>query len=133
MSPRSTFTNWGSSSSRNRRSQSPTRVIRSALSRAHSECAASVTNIVRNLSSRKRRPARPTRSWTKRTGPGESRRIAIAIAPMTGASTTRPTSATARLSARPSHNARRGVRKSWEKMRLDGVSASMAIFPVSRS
>jgi hypothetical protein len=73
------------------------------------------------------------RSCTNRTGPGESSLIAAAIAASSGASRISAVSETTRLTAWPNARSKWLFRKSREAIRLLGVSASMAILPVSRS
>ena len=70
----------GSASSLNRPAAPSLRWSSSSLS-----CSASLT-MLRNFSIVNSRPCRPTRRWRNRIGPGESRRIAIAVTAKTGAS-----------------------------------------------
>ena len=124
---------WGSSSSRYRLSHCPTRVIRSPLSRSHSDFGRPTGCMVRNLTSLKRFPNRPTRSWMKNTEPRESSLIRSPISTRTGARATTPTTAARRLSTRESTSWRRDVWNSREKMTLLGESASSASLLVRRS
>src|SRR5262245_23385073 len=117
ISPRRTFTSWGSSSMSKRRSHRPTRVTRGSRQTLKIGPSASFigwrsgasdsapSTMLRNLSIRKRRLLSPIRSWTKKTGPGESSLIAIATRSQSGASTAIRTGARtrsiARLTARP--------------------------------
>ena len=133
MSPRITLTNCGSSSSRNFRNHFPTRVIRSVLSQTHSDLRTSARCMVRNLNNLKRFADMPTRSWTKNTGPRESSLINRAIRPIRGASVTSPTTAAMRLMRRPAAKSRGDFLKSLEKIKLLGVSDSIASLPVNRS
>ena len=89
--------------------------------------------MVRNFTSLKRFACRPKRSWMKKRGPFESSLTAIAISTRKGAKKISPRIAISRLTARPTARSNRDFLKSGEKIRLLGVSDSMAIFPVSRS
>src|SRR5207244_1231914 len=81
MSPRRMLTSWGSSSSRNRLSHRPRRVIRSQLSCSHSDFGRLIGCIVRNLISLNDRPNSPTRSWTKNPWPRERAELGIGPGP----------------------------------------------------
>src|SRR5579875_2308333 len=81
ISPFNTLKNWGSSSKFVRLRKVPRRVRRGSsgvVQRVSLSCG-SPTRIVRNLYIRNTRPFKPTRSCTKRAGPGDVNRIATAM------------------------------------------------------
>ena len=91
MSPSRTLKSCGTSSSRVRSSNRPTRVTRGSGSpAAGAEKRAASTRIERNLNTEKIRPNCPVRSWRTSAGPVESSRIATAIASRTGAAMRHP-------------------------------------------
>ena len=89
--------------------------------------------IVRNLISRNLRPRRPTRSWMKKTGPRDSSLMAIAMAAMNGAASSRAVSAIITDSTRLTTSDSGRTRKPSPKISALGVSDSTARRPVRRS
>ncbi len=112
MSPSSTLTSCGSSSTLVLRSQRPTRVILGSLRilkigpvfsfrcSSSSWPASASRRIVRNFNIRNRRLFKPTRSCTKRIGPSESSLIAIAAITSNGATAKSSTAAETRSKMR---------------------------------
>jgi hypothetical protein len=89
--------------------------------------------MLRNLSSVNGRPSRPTRSWRKRTGPGESRRTATAVASISGQESRIPTDESRTSTARLRRSLQGWTEKPSLKIRYEGRSAPTAILPVIRS
>ncbi len=69
----------------------------------------------------------------KKTGPRESILIARASAANSGATSTSPTAAITMLTMRATVSATPWFRKPFDMIRTLGLSASIAILPVSRS
>ena len=109
ISPRATLISCGSSSSDQRRSQPPTRVMRgsrrilnsippadSFSSARRALCASASTTMVRNFHTWKVPPFLPTRVCLKNTGPWSVTRMATAMTANAGASASRASPAAAR-------------------------------------
>ena len=91
------------------------------------------SRIVRNLMRRNLRPRRPTRSWTKKTGPRDSSLMATAMAAMNGAAASSAPSAITTDTTRLSTSDSGRTRKPSPKISVLGVRDSTARRPWKRS
>jgi len=89
--------------------------------------------IVRNLKRGKRRPPRPTRGWTKSTGPSELSLMRMAIAAISGAVTITAKAARPKLKARCKNRRVLDLLSFVQKIRLLGCMFSMASFRATSS